>query len=95
MMEHMMRNVPVSEIKGRNIHLGLPNGLIGLGNGDYLVRDNVVGCVAAGLDFSGREIRFEVKNGKEEHYTFRFYLLKGVSVNGALGFANDLNNIEP
>jgi hypothetical protein len=96
MMEHTVRAIPVSALKGKTIHLGLPNGLIGLGNQTYLVRDNQVGCVAGGVDFTKREIRFEVQKGRENDYRFRFYLLQNLSADQALGFANNkVNRVEP
>jgi len=95
MMEHMVRVIPVRELKGNNIHLGLPNGLIGLGDAQYLVRDNRAGCVAAGVDFKDRQIRFEIQNGKEQYYAFGFYLLAETNADAALDFANKVNNVAP
>lgn len=95
MMEHMIREISLADIKGKTIHLGLPNGLIGLGDKNYLIRDNAAGTVAAGLYFSDREVVFEVKNGKEEKYDFRFYVLTCVSADQALEFANRINRIKP
>jgi hypothetical protein len=83
-MENMVRTIPVSELKGRNIHLALPNGLIGLGNRHWLVRDNQRGCVAAGLDFASHTITFEVQKGREDRYAFHFYLLQNRDADQAL-----------
>lgn len=94
-MEHIVRSIPADQLKGNNIHLGLPNGLIGLGGGAYLVRENARGSVAAGLDFANKEVRFEVKNGKEEAYAFRFLVLKDWSAEDALDFANRINFVAP
>ncbi len=95
MMEHTTREIALDDIKAKTIHLGLPNGLVRLDENTWLVRDNASGCVAAGLYFKDREVKFEIKNGKEEHYAFRFYILKDVPSNEALGFANKLNRINP
>jgi hypothetical protein len=95
MMEDLpLRVIPVKELKGNVIHLALPNGLIGLGNGMYLVRDNNAGIVAARVDFPARQIAFEVQKGREKSYSFRFYLLKS-SVEEAHKFANEVNRVEP
>ena len=95
MMEDTVRAIPSSALKGKTIHLGLPNGLIGLGNAKYIVRDNQAGTVAGGIDFQKREVRFEVQKGREKDYRFRFYLLPGASAEDARKFANQVNRIEP
>jgi hypothetical protein len=95
LMEDTVRRIVVKDIKGKNIHVALTNGLIGLGNGTYLVRDNAEGYVAAGIYFDKKEISFEVENGKEDRYGFGFYILTNSSPEAALKFANDLNRIAP
>jgi len=94
MMENIVRVIPVSQTKSNPIHLALTNGLIGLGNGMYLVRDNNAGVVAAKLDFLAQQIAFEIQKGREKSYSFRFYLLKA-KPDEALKFANEVNRIEP
>lgn len=94
MMEDIVRVIPVKELKGNVIHLALTNGLIGLGNGMYLVRDNNAGIVAARIDFPQKQIGFEIDRGKEKKYSFRFYLLK-TTAEKALKFANEVNRVEP
>jgi len=95
MMEHVVRVIPKDRIKGKNIHLGLPNGLIKLDEAVWLVRDNAAGCVAAGLYFDRDEVVFEVNKGREESYAFRFYLLTGTDADEALEFANSINRTRP
>lgn len=95
MLEEMVRVIPISAIKGKPIHLALTNGLIGLGNRTYLVRENAYGTVAAGLYFQDREVRFEVQQGREPEYRFRFYLFRGAAADEVLGFANSLNQVRP
>ncbi|HUT51817.1 MAG TPA: hypothetical protein VM658_00355 [bacterium] len=95
LMEDTVRRIAVKDLKGKNIHVALTNGLIGLGNDAYLVRDNAAGYVAAGLYFDRREIIFEVQNGKEDHYAFRFYLLTSSSPDAALKLADQVNDVAP
>jgi hypothetical protein len=95
MMEDTTVKVFRKDIKGKTIHLGLPNGLIGQADGPYIVRDNAAGTVAAGIDWKNREVRFEVKDGKEEVYRFKFYVLEQADTKQALDFANTINRAAP
>ncbi len=95
MMEDVVRTINMDDIKGKSIHLGLTNGFIGLGGSDYLVRDNAAGCVAAGLYPDKKQIAFEIENGKEEDYSFRFYLFQNADPNLVLEFANRVNRVSP
>ncbi len=95
MMENTVRTIDLDDIKGKSIHLALTNGFIGLGDGRYLVRDNAAGCVAAGLYPDKKRISFEVQNGKEEQYSFRFYLFQNAGADKVLDFANRVNRVSP
>jgi len=71
-------------------YVGLANGLAGLGQDRWLIRDNRAGVVAAGFDLAGREVHFRVKGARGRRFAFRFYLLTGPE-GAALEFANALN----
>ncbi|MFO8056664.1 MAG: hypothetical protein R6V10_05150 [bacterium] len=95
MLEDTVRTIALDETKGKSIHLGLPNGFIGLGGSDYLVRDNAAGCVAAGLYPDQNRIAFEVENAKEEKFSFTFYLFQDADKNKVREFANRINRVSP
>ena len=95
MMEHTVRTIDAGDIKNNTIHLGLPNGLLGQEDGPWIVRDNAQGTVAGAVDWKANEFRFEVKNGKEDEYRFRFYVLTNADDDTAREFANEINRVRP
>ncbi len=92
MLENEVRTISINDIKHNPIHLGIPNGLIGLGDGLYLIRDNNFGVLAARLDIDGKKISYQALNPTENELNMRFYLVKGDQAT-ALTWANMINNI--
>ncbi len=94
MLEDELRKIHSSEISAKSFHLALPNGLIGLGDGFYLVRHNPSGVLAAKPDMEKGEVCFEVKGANGRAFSLRFLLIKGEEKE-AIGLANTLNLIRP
>lgn len=92
MLENEVRTISIDDIKHNPIHLGIPNGLIGLGGGLYLIRDNNYGVLAARIDIDGKKISYQALNPTENELHMRFYLIKGDQAT-ALTWANMINNI--
>ena len=92
LLEDQLVKIPLEQIKPRLHYLGLPNGLIGLKPGLWLIRDNRAGCVALGIDPEKEEVHFRVKKAGGKEFFFRFYILEGAEEE-ALKFANSLNQI--
>jgi hypothetical protein len=92
MLENEVRTISINDIKHNPIHLGIPNGLIGLGDGIYLIRDNNYGVLAARLDIDGKKISYQALNPTETELHMRFYIIKG-NPQTALVWANMVNNI--
>jgi hypothetical protein len=92
MLEDEVRTISINDIKHNPIHLGIPNGLIGLGGGSYLVRDNNYGVLALKIDIDGKKISCQALNPTEKEIRFRFYIIKG-DPQTALIWANMINNI--
>ncbi len=95
MMEHEVRRIDINDIKPKSIHLALPNGLIGLGDGLYLIRDNAAGCLAAGFYPKAREIRFETSKARGAKIGMRFYIIQESDPVSAAAFASELNSVNP
>jgi hypothetical protein len=92
MLENEVRTISIDDIKHNPIHLGIPNGLIGLGGSLYLIRDNNYGVLAARIDIDGKKISYQALNPTENELHMRFYLVKGDQAT-ALTWANMINNI--
>jgi hypothetical protein len=94
MLEREIRRILSSEIKAQSFHLALPNGLIGLGNDYYLIRENLAGVLAARPDMQKHEVCFEVKGARNREFKLRFLLIHG-DEKQALDLANRINLIRP
>jgi hypothetical protein len=92
MLENEVRTISIDEIKHNPIHLGIPNGLVGLGDGIYVIRDNNYGVLAAKIDIDGKKISYQALNPTECEIRMRFYIIKG-DPQIALTWANMINNI--
>ncbi len=92
MLENEVRTISIDEIKHNPIHLGIPNGLIGLGSGVYVIRDNNYGVLASKIDIDGKKISYQALNPTENEIRMRFYIIKG-DPQTALTWANMVNNI--
>jgi hypothetical protein len=92
MLENEVRTISINDIKHNPIHLAIPNGLIGLGDGLYLIRDNNFGVLASRIDIDGKKISYQALNPTENELHMRFYLVKGDQAT-ALTWANMINNI--
>jgi hypothetical protein len=91
MIEDEVVTIPLDQIKHRLHYVGLPNGLIALDDGLWIIRDDRAGMVACGIDPVNKEIHFRVSGytaGRK--FFFRVFVFKG-SEKDALKFANDLN----
>jgi len=93
MLEAELVKIDLSQIKPPLHYVGLPNGLIGLDEGLWLIRDNRAGMVASGIDPENKEVHFRVKGARGRDFFFRFYILQGPD-EPALRFANQLNQTD-
>ena len=91
-LETEVREIPFSEMKPFQIHLGLPNGLIGLGRGWWLVRENRMGVLAGGVDSRKQTVSFDIQNAKAVPVRLRFFIFPA-SPEEAAAFANKINRI--
>jgi hypothetical protein len=90
MLESELVKFPFASIKPVLHYVGLPNGLIGLGDGRWLIRDNRSGTVAAGIDLGNHEVHFRVRGAGGRSFSFLFFLFQGPAAD-ALALANQLN----
>lgn len=73
------------------VYLPLANGLIGLGDGLYLIRDNASAPIAACADRTARHVSFMVRGpNRVKQYRWRFFLFRG-ALDEAVQRANRLN----
>ena len=93
MLEAELVKIDLSQIKHPLHYVGLPNGLIGLDEGLWLIRDNRAGMVALGIDPKNKEVHFRVKGASGRDFFYRFFIFSG-SDKSALEFANQLNQTE-
>ena len=90
-MESEVLRIPLRELRPRIICVPLTNGLIALGDGVYLIRDNALGYVAARLDRVKRAVSFGIdRPTKGKEYSWRFFVVRG-RVEDAVDFANKIN----
>jgi hypothetical protein len=92
MMEDQVVHIPLDRIKHRLHYVGLPNGLIALDQGVWLIRDNRAGMVGCGIDPDKKEIHFRTKGAAGKEFFYRVYIFKGAEKD-ALDFANQLNQV--
>ena len=90
-MESEVFRIPLRDLRPRIVCVPLTNGLIGVGDGVYLIRDNALGYVAARLDRVKRVVSFGIdRPTKGKEYSWRFFVVRG-RVEDAIGFANRIN----
>jgi len=92
MLEDELVRIPLDQIKHPLHYVGLPNGLIGLDEKVWLIRENQAGMVGCGIDPDNQEIHFRVKGARGKEIFFRVFIFQGLEKD-ALNFANQLNQI--
>ncbi len=90
LLEDQVARIPLDRIKPSDFYVGAPNGLAGLGQDLWLIRDNQAGTVALGMDMVNKQIHFRVQKASGKEIFYRVYIFKG-SEKDALEFANALN----
>jgi hypothetical protein len=77
LLDDEFRSYPLSDFAFESIYQPLANGLIGLGNGWYVIKHTAVNHVAARIDKTGHRITFEVRNPGMRLHNWRFTLVHG------------------
>ena len=91
-LEKEVRAIPFAEMKPFRFHLALANGLIGLGRGWWLIRENRIGVLACGVDSKKQEISFDIEDAKNQFVRLRFFIFKGTAEEAA-ALANKINRV--
>jgi hypothetical protein len=92
-LEHTVSRLGFASMPYDLIYLPLTNGLIGLGNGVFWIRDNRYGLVAATVDRPSRQVQFCVENAQAgTRFECRLWRMEGTQ-DDALSFANMVNDV--
>jgi len=91
-LEEEVRAIPFAEMKPFRFHLALTNGLIGLGQGWWLIRENRMGVLACGVDSKQQSLSFDIQDAKNQAVRLRLFVFKG-SAEEATALANKINRI--
>jgi hypothetical protein len=90
LLEAEIRSYPLTDFAFEGIYLPLSNGLIGLGDGWYVIKHAIQNHVAARVDRPGHRITFETRNPTMRMHRWRFTLLRGTPED-ALRAADEIN----
>lgn len=90
LIEDEVLKYPLSDFTFSFVHLPLSNGLIGLGNGMFLIKHNETTHLAAKVDKEKMSVRFEDKAPSTIAFVWMFTLVTG-SEKEALKWANKIN----
>ncbi|MBY0471682.1 hypothetical protein K2X30_10995 [bacterium] len=90
LLEDELKTYAFNQFTFKDMWLPLSNGLIGLGNDFYVIKNTSNAHIAARINKKKPWISFEVRNPKLRHYQWQFTVFKG-SEQEALDQANRLN----
>lgn len=90
MLEDEVAIHPLSKIKSENLNVGLANGLVGLGNNNFIIKDIRTFHISAFFPSGGVLFKDETLNSPGP-FNFVFYYMRGVSAKDASELAMRIN----
>ncbi|NUM58718.1 MAG: hypothetical protein HUU56_08815 [Bdellovibrionaceae bacterium] len=77
LLEDQIKEYPLSMFTFEKIYLPLSNGLIGIGNQFYIIKENISNHVAVKLEKNVKTVTFETRNPPMKKNIWSFYVFRG------------------